>query len=126
MSQFRAEFTGNVTNVPEVREIGQKNTPLKELNVAINHDRKNKDTGEFEKTGDTTWVTVKLWGEKADLDIQKNDLVEFNGTVVEKTFPRKDATEGRRLESDWVESIVVKYRKDSDDSFIPKTSGGGF
>jgi single-stranded DNA-binding protein len=101
-----------VTNAPEIREVGAKNTPLKELNLAVNHDKKNKDTGEYERTGDTTWVTVKLWGDRASEDYRKGDLVEFDGTIVEKAFTRKDGTEGRRLESDYVGSIVVKFRKD--------------
>ena len=118
--QLRATFTGNVTNEPTVQAIGQKQTPLKELVVAINHDRKNRDTGEYEQTGDTTWITVKLWGERADLDFQKGDLVEFEGTLVEKHFTKRDGTEGRRLESDYVESVTVKYRKDG--ATAPKAS----
>jgi single-stranded DNA-binding protein len=111
--QLKAQFTGNITNEPVVREIGAKKTPLKELVVAINHDKKNKDTGEYERTGDTTWVTVKLWGERANEDFGKGDLVEFDGTIVEKHFQRKDGTEGRRLESDYVASVVVKYSKNA-------------
>jgi len=111
--QVRAQFTGNVTNVPEIKQVGAKNTPLKELNIAVNHDKKNKDTGEYEKTGDTTWVTVKLWGEAASQEIGKGDLVEFDGTIVEKAFTRKDNTEGRRLESDYVATLVVKYSKNA-------------
>lgn len=110
--QVKAQFTANVTNAPEIREVGAKNTPLKELNLAINHDKKNKDTGEYERTGDTTWITVKLWGDRASEDYRKGDLVEFDGTIVEKAFTRKDGTEGRRLESDYVGSLVVKFRKD--------------
>lgn len=111
--QFKAQFTANVTNQPEIREVGAKNTPLKELNLAVNHDKKNKETGDFEKTGDTTWITVKLWGESAGKDFRKGDLVEFDGTIVEKHFTRKDGTEGRRLESDYVATLTVKFRKDS-------------
>jgi single-stranded DNA-binding protein len=111
--QVKAQFTGNVTNDPELKTVGAKNTPLKELNIAINHDKKNRDTGEYERTGDTTWVTVKLWGEAANQEIGKGDLVEFDGTIVEKHFQRKDGTEGRRLESDYVASVVVKYSKNA-------------
>ena len=110
--QLKAEFTGNVTNDPTTKNIGAKNTALKELRVAINHDRKNRDTGEYEKTGDTTWVTVKLWGDRADLDFQKGDLVSYSGTLVEKTWGEDN--KGRTLESDWVENIEVKYRKESE------------
>lgn len=115
--QLKAEFTGNVTNIPEVKSIGSKQTPLKELRVAINHDRKNKDSGEYEKTGDVTWVTVKLWGDRADEDFQKGDLVSFSGTLVEKHFGEN----GRALETDWVESVEVKYRKENAEALA-----GGF
>jgi single-stranded DNA-binding protein len=109
--QVKAQFTGNVTNEPELKTVGTKNTPLKELNIAVNHDKKNRDTGEYERTGDTTWITVKLWGEAANQIIGKGDLVEFDGTIVEKHFQRKDGTEGRRLESDYVAALTVKYSK---------------
>jgi len=109
--QVKAQFTGNVTNEPELKTVGAKNTPLKELNIAVNHDKKNRDTGEYERTGDTTWITVKLWGEAAGQQIGKGDLVEFDGTIVEKHFQRKDGTEGRRLESDYVAGLTVKYSK---------------
>jgi single-stranded DNA-binding protein len=102
-----------VTNEPEVRHVGQKETALKELNVAINHDKKNKDTGEYERTGDTTWVRVSLWGERSNMDFLKGDMIEFDGTLVEKSFQRKDGTEGRRLEADYVAKLDVKFRKDS-------------
>jgi single-stranded DNA-binding protein len=111
--QLRAQFTGSVTNEPEVRHVGQNNTALKELNVAINHDKKNKETGEYERTGDTTWVRVSLWGERSALDFRKGDMVEFDGTLVEKTFQRKDGSEGRRLEADYIADLNVKFRKDS-------------
>lgn len=111
--QVKAQFTGNVTNEPTIREIGAKNTPLKELVVAVNHDKKNKDTGEYERTGDTTWVTIKLWGDRASEVFGKGDLIEYDGTIVEKAFTRKDGTEGRRLESDYVGSLVVKYSKNA-------------
>lgn len=127
--QLKAEFSGNVTNVPEVKKIGAKETPLKELRVAVNHDRKNKETGEFEKTGDTTWVTVKLWGDRAYEDFRKGDLVKYEGTLVEKHFGEDG--KGRQLESDWIESLDVLYRKDADsapvdDGFVPTGFGSGF
>lgn len=110
--QLKAEFTGNVTNEPEVQLIGAKETPLQELRVAINHDRKNKDTGEYEKTGDVTWVTVKLWGSLAeDQEFEKGDLVRFSGTLANKKWKNG---EGSTLESEWVESIDLVYRKETD------------
>jgi len=111
--QLRAQFTGSVTNEPEVRNVGANNTALKELNVAINHDKKNRDTGEYERTGDTTWVRISLWGDRSEMDFRKGDMVEFDGTLIEKSFQRKDGTDGRRLEADYVAKLDVKFRKDS-------------
>lgn len=122
--QVRAQFTGNVTNEPEVRKIGAKETPLKELRVAVNHDRKNKETGEYEKTGDVTWVSVKLWGDRANEDFRKGDLIEFDGTIVEKHFQKRDDTEGRGLESDYIATLTVKYRKDGNNA--PAATQGAF
>lgn len=117
--QLKTEFQGNITNVPEVKTIGAKNTPLKELNVAINHDKKNRDTGEYEKTGDTTWVTVKLWGERANEQFGKGDLISYEGTLVEKHFQKRDGTEGRRLESDYIANVEVKFASKSGGNSAP-------
>jgi single-stranded DNA-binding protein len=120
------KLIGNVTNVPEVKTIGNKNTPLKELNVAVNHQRKNKDSGEYEKTGDTSWITVKLWGERAQEDFVKGDLIEFAGSLVEKAFKRNDGTDGRRLETDYVESISIKYPSKDRSAPVGATADAGF
>jgi single-stranded DNA-binding protein len=114
--QVKVKLSGNITNEPRVQSIGTKGTALMELNVAVNHDRKNRDTGEYEKTGDTTWVLIKLWGaaaeEAQDEDTyHKSDLIEFDGTIVEKHYKLSNGTEGRKLESDWVESLKVLYSK---------------
>lgn len=116
MAQFKAEFSGGVVAEPERKQIGQN--ALLEFPVYVNHTRKNRDTGEYEPTGDTTKVRVALWRDLADTDIRKGDIVEVKGTVVEKEFTKRDGTEGRALQTDYIESCVVKFRKDD--------SGGGF
>ena len=56
-----------------------------------------------------------MWRELADnTDVRKGDLVEVSGTIVEKEFDKKDGTKGRQIQTDWVESVVVKYRKDTE------------
>lgn len=115
MSQIKATLTGNVTNDPEIKTT--PNSQVKELNVAVNHTKKNRDSGEYEQTGDTTWVTVKLWGEKADLDFEKGDLIDVTATLVNKTFIKRDGTEGSRLETDYLESATVKHRKSTESAF---------
>lgn len=110
MSQVKAVFTGGIVAEPERKVVGSSN--LLEFPVYVNHSKKNKDTGEYEPTGDTTKVKVTLWRDLADnTDVQKGDLVEVTGTIVEKEFPKKDGTTGRQLQTDWVESVVLKHRK---------------
>jgi single-stranded DNA-binding protein len=112
MSQIKAVFTGGVVADPERREVSGSN--LLEFPVYVNHTKKNKDSGEFEKTGDVSKVRVTLWRDLAtNADIQKGDLVEISATLVEKEFQKKDGTTGRSLQTDWVESVVVKHRKDA-------------
>jgi hypothetical protein len=55
---------------------------------------------------------VTLWRDLAGTDIQKGDLVEVVATLVEKEFDKKDGTQGRSLQTDYVESVVVKHRKE--------------
>lgn len=120
MAQFKAEFSGGVVAEPERKQIGQ--STLLEFPVYVNHTRKNRDTGEYEPTGDTTKVRVALWRDLADTDIRKGDIVEVKCTVVEKEFTKRDGSEGRALQTDYVESCVVKFRKDTSDGF----ASGGF
>jgi single-stranded DNA-binding protein len=127
--QMKVKLSGNITNDPTVQLVGARNTALMELNVAVNHDRKNKDTGEYEKTGDTTWVLVKLWGDTAEnakdeAQYQKGDLINFEGTLVEKHYKLSNGTEGRKLESDWIETLTVLYRKGG--SSVEAGGSGGF
>lgn len=110
MSQLKAVFTGGVVAEPEAREVG--GSKLLEFPVYVNHSKKNKDTGEYEPTGDTTKVKVTLWRDLAEsTDVRKGDLVEVTATLVEKEFDKKDGTKGRSLQTDWVESVVLKHRK---------------
>jgi single-stranded DNA-binding protein len=110
MSQVKAVFTGGIVAEPERKVVGSSN--LLEFPVYVNHSKKNKDTGEYEPTGDTTKVKVTLWRDLADnTDVQKGDLVEITGTIIEKEFPKKDGSTGRQLQTDWVESVVLKHRK---------------
>ena len=120
MSQVKATFTGNVVAAPDHRET-PNGASLLEFPVYVNHSKKNRDTGEYEKTGDTTKIRVTLWGDLANnSDIQQGDLVEVSATIIEKEFPKKDGTPGRSLQTDWVESVVVKHRKSAtSDGFTP-------
>lgn len=123
MSQVKASFSGNIVAAPDLRETAN-GTALLEFPVYVNHTKKNRDTGEYEKTGDTTKIRVTLWGDLANnTDVRQGDLVEIVATLVEKEFDKKDGTTGRSLQTDYVESVVVKYRKDG---AAPAAPSGGF
>ena len=110
MSQIKATFSGGVVAEPVFRTVGSSD--LQEFPVYVNHTKKNKDSGEYEQTGDVSKIKVTLWRDLAGLDIQKGDIVEIVGTIIEKEFEKKDGTTGRALQTDFVESAVVKWRKD--------------
>jgi len=113
MSRINAVFTGNVVAEPTKKDIN--GTSLLEFPVYVNHTKKNKESGEYEKTGDTSKIRVTAWRDLADsLDVQMGDLVEVHGSLVEKEFTKQDGTTGRSLQTDYIESVVVKFRKQDD------------
>lgn len=115
MSQIKVTFSGAVVAEPEKKQVGGSN--LLEFPVYVNHTKKSKDSGDYEPTGEVSKIRVTLWREKAEMsDVQKGDIVEVVGTLVERNFTRKDGTEGRQLQTDYVESVIVKYRKDQKSS----------
>lgn len=114
MSRIQATFTGSVVAEPEHRQAGT-HTVL-EFPIYVNHAKKNSETGEYVKTGDVSKIRVTLWGDKVETDVQKGDLVEFVGTIIEKEFPKKDGTTGRQLQSDYVESVRVVSRRNNADA----------
>ena len=122
MSRINAVFTGNVVAEPTKKDIN--GTSLLEFPVYVNHTKKDKTSGEYVKTGDTSKIRVSVWRELADsLDIQQGDLVEIHGSLIEKEFDKKDGTPGRSLQTDYIESVVVKYRKDG---AAPASDDGAF
>jgi len=113
MSRINAVFSGNVVAEPTRKEVN--GTILLEFPVYVNHTKKNRDTGEYEKTGDTSKIRVTAWRDLAEsLDVKMGDLVEVHGTLIEKEFQKQDGTTGRSLQTDYLDSVVVKYRKQGD------------
>ena len=122
MSRINAVFTGNVVAEPTKKDIN--GTSLLEFPVYVNHTKKDKTSGEYVKTGDTSKIRVTVWRELAEtLDIQQGDLVEIHGSLIEKEFDKKDGTPGRSLQTDYIESVVVKYRKDEGASVVVDSDG---
>lgn len=113
MSRINAVFSGNVVAEPTRKEVN--GTTLLEFPVYVNHTKKNRETGEYEKTGDTSKIRVTAWRDLAEsLDVKMGDLVEVHGTLIEKEFQKQDGTTGRSLQTDYLDSVVVKYRKQGD------------
>lgn len=117
MSQVKATFSGKVVAAPVSREAG--GAALLEFPVYVNRTKKNRDTGEYEPTGDVTKIRVTLWRDLADTDIRDKDIVEVTGTIFEQEYDKQDGTKGRSLQTDFVDSIVVKWRADE----APASSG---
>lgn len=107
MSRIDAKFSGKVVAEPERREVGGQ--PLLEFPVYVNRTKKNRDSGEYEPTGDTTKIRVTLWRELADEPIKKGDIVEIEGSIYEREWENKEGLKGRSLETDFVNSIIVKW-----------------
>lgn len=110
MGQVKSTFDGGVVAEPELKQVG--GNAVLEFPVYVNHRKKNADTGEYEDSGDVTKIRVALWRDLAQTDIRKGDIVEVIGTLVEKEFTRKDGTEGRAMQTQFVDSVTVKFRKD--------------
>lgn len=122
MSRISAVFTGNVVAEPTKKDVN--GTSLLEFPVYVNHTKKDKDSGEYVKTGDTSKIRVTVWRDLADsLDVKQGDLVEVHGSLIEKEFQKQDGTTGRSLQTDYIESVVVKYRKDG---AAPASDDGAF
>jgi single-stranded DNA-binding protein len=108
MGRFNAVFDGGVVAEPE--RIGKEGTGLG-FPVYIHEQRKNKDTGDYEDTGNTAKIQVALWGDLADEDVRYGDIVEVDASLTEREYEKKDGSKGRQLQTAWVNSVVVKYRK---------------
>ncbi len=122
MSSIKATFTGTVVADPELKETKNGIKKL-EFPVYVNHARKNKETGTWATTGDVTKFRVTLWADRVNEDFRKGDLVEVSATIVEKEFTKRDGTAGRSLQTDYIESITLKHRKEGNSVAAVKTGG---
>lgn len=96
---FNASITGRVTQEPELK-FGQSGKAILSLNVAINHRRKNQQTGQYEDSG-TTWMRVTLFGAQAENAadrVRAKDMVSAYGRVETREFQKKDGSKGASLE----------------------------
>jgi single-strand DNA-binding protein len=106
-------ISGGVVADPEYKTPTEKFRVL-EFPLYDNETRKNKDTGEYEQTGNVTKLKVVLKNDLADQwrgKINKGDIVEIVGSITEREYDRKDGGKGRSLETTWVDSVTVKFTK---------------
>lgn len=120
MSKIQATFDGRVVAEVETRDVG--GSTVYEFPVYVNHRRKNRETGEYEDSGDTSKIRVSVWRDRPD--VQKGDIVEVVATLVEKEWQKKDGTTGRQLQTEFVDTVTVKHRRDGD-AFGAVASIGG-
>jgi single-stranded DNA-binding protein len=123
MSSIKAIFTGSIVAEPELKETKNGIKKL-EFPVYVNHARKNKETGTWATTGDVSKIRVTLWANRAQDDFRKGDLVEVSATIIEKEYTKRDGTAGRSLQTDYIEEITLKHRKDGNS--VPSIRTGGF
>jgi len=117
MSKIEAIVTGNVVADPETRQVGQY--IVHEFPVYVNHQKKDKDSGAWVRTGDVTKIRVSVWGDKPL--VKMGDLIKFPTALVEKTFTKKDGTEGRQIQTEYVGEITI-LGASKNDSFTPDDS----
>lgn len=115
-------ISGRVVADPELRHI-PSGTALLEFPLYDNEQRKNRDTGVYEDTGNTLKLRVTIWGDEAVAaheSIRRGDVVEITGSITEKEFTKKDGTAGRALETTFVNSWVVKWQKPDEGGDVPQ------
>lgn len=96
MAQHSFTITGNVTNVPELREVGK--TELTTFRIGANRNRKD-ETGAWVQN-DTLFLSVECWGKLAQhthQTIRRGSPVIVVGTLVTKEWTDADGQNRSRL-----------------------------
>lgn len=120
------KISGGVVAEPELKVISERATVLS-FPLYDSERRKNKDSQDYEETGNVLKLRVQLWNDVAkewNGKIHKGDIVELEGTITEREYDKQDGTKGRSLETTFVNSIKVKWSKaaqgqTADAGFIP-------
>lgn len=114
-------ISGAVVADPEFKQISDTFSVL-EFPLYDNETRKDRDTGEYKPTGNTLKLKVVLKNDAAAQyrgEIRKGDVWEVDGTITEREYEKKDGTKGRALETTYVNSLTLKWRKDGDSAEEP-------
>jgi single-stranded DNA-binding protein len=97
VSEVAISVEGFVANDLTVRQAGSSRV----VDVSVPHTprRKNRDTGEWEDSGETVWFEASFWDGHADsvLDsVQKGSLVSLTGSVKLEAYLKRDGTPGAK------------------------------
>lgn len=122
MANIEVKFSGGVVADPEDYTFPDSGKTKRSFPVYVNDQDKKDD--QYVDNGDVTKIRVQLFGDLAHEDIRKGDIVEITGTIKEREYQKKDGTTGRALETKFVNSIVVKWRKESSAAPAAEASGG--
>lgn len=107
-------ITGNVGQDPELR-FTPSGDAVVNLSVADTPRRFNQDTKEWEDAGETLWVRVAAWKDKAEAiaeSVHKGDRVVVVGRLKQRTWQDNNGADRLSIECD-AESVSV----------VPKASG---
>lgn len=91
---------GNLGRKPE---IAYTNTgkPVTTLSIACTPARQEKNSGQWTDDGDPLWIRAPFWGDEhtylADA-LDKGACIAVDGTLVRRTYQRKDGSTGEALE----------------------------
>ena len=90
---------GRLTQDPDLN-FSQNGKAYANFSIAVDHNRKNRQTNEWEKTG-ATFLRVTLWehmAEDAAEKLRKGQRVIAQGQVVTRFYEDRDGKEGKSLE----------------------------
>jgi single-stranded DNA-binding protein len=109
---IRGTVTGKIVADPEDRKISDKFSILT-FPLYANRRVKNRETGEYENDPQgTTKLTIELKFDQREQWLGKlnnKDVVTVTGSFFEREYDKKDGGKGRQLQSDFIESVEIKF-----------------
>lgn len=124
-------ISGRIVAEPEDKKISEKLSIL-QFPLYSDHRVKNRDTGEWENDPrGTTKLQVELRFDVRDEwlgKLVKGDVIDLTGSFFEREYDKKDGGTGRILQTDYVESITVRFaaKDKAEGGFVPASTSGGF
>ena len=90
-------ITGRLGQTPTLNHTDKNNIPVTTINLAVNHSKRNPDTGEREDAG-TSWFHITMWSNLAQqaVTLRKGAKIQIEGAMRWETY-EKDGEERRNL-----------------------------